>query len=73
MSERDNGGPAEDMTARDIFAGLAMVGMLASETNGNGMCPQYKAEEDWLEVVAAQAGKYADAMIAVKRRRETET
>ena len=55
---------------RDWFAGTALQGMLASETQAAGVWPPVPAGETWESLVAKQAYDYADAMMAA---RETET
>lgn len=68
--------PADDMTLRDWFAGQALAGMLnAYVTAPDGAIepPNDDPECTFAEVVAHDAYKYADAMLAEKRRHEQAT
>ena len=56
----------------ELFAGQALLGMLASESQGDGMMPSGRdvTTEEFDANTAKMAYRYADAMIAEKRRRE---
>lgn len=50
------------MTIRDWFAGMALQGMIASESDGNGMMPPY-SKDNWYPLTAERAYQFADAML----------
>ena len=60
------------MPIRDWFAGYALNGMLASETQGNGMCPPVPEGVTWESTVAKCAYEYADAMMEARKPETTE-
>jgi hypothetical protein len=58
-----------DFNARDLFAGLAMVGMLATKdwfsTGG-----RWKTEPEMVDTYAKEAYDFADAMLKEKAKRD---
>ena len=61
-----------EVDLRDWFAGCALDGMLASETQGDGLCPPRPKEDTWESTVAKQAYEYADAMMEARKPETTE-
>lgn len=57
----------DDFNARDLFAGLAMVGDLAGRNN------EADTEEYTYEEVAIRAYMMADAMLLEKEKRDEQT
>jgi len=71
MSKND-GGPAfpcggwlnhDGMSLRDYLAATALQGMMASESEGNGLCPRCSTAGKFIDGCAKEAYAYADAML----------
>ena len=52
------------ISLRDFFAGMALQGMMASETSGDGIMPRYEPAATWERRTATKAYQFADAMLA---------
>jgi hypothetical protein len=59
---------SQGMTLRDHFAGLAMQGIMSSETEGNGLMSamQGTQREQWMLENAVYSYAWADAMIKAR-------
>lgn len=60
----------EHRQLRDKFAGMALMGMLASETTGDGQMPAYEPKGTWFDRTAEKAYDLANAMVYEKIARE---
>ena len=52
------------MSMRDWFAGMALQGMMASESSGDGIMPRYEPAATWERRTATKAYQFAEAMLA---------
>ena len=55
----------------DWFAGMALQGLMASETGLDGLCPLEAKDMPYQELVAAEALRYAEAMIKLSGQHAT--